>query len=480
MMDRFAGDSVVYGAATVLSRACLLVALLVLPFILTPRDYGALGMIVTVTALVAILAPLEISQAVARFYAPAKEVEKRALAGTAWAFLLLMTAMLLLVGQVMAGPLCRLVLGDLSFLPVFRIALLLMTFNALFLFLQAQCRWEFRTAEYVLISLVFAFLGLALSIGLGLLLQPPLFGVVLGQALGAGVAAALGAAGLKQSLRLRLDTGWLRDLLRFSLPLVPASLALFLSVHAGRIVLNAFSTLEDVGLYTLATQIAGIAALGIVGVQGALTPLVMASHQKPETPAQLARLFEGFFASAVVVCLLLGLFAPELVWIIGYPGYERAGPLVLLLAPGLLLTQMYVFAPGFAVAHRSATQMWVSVASAIIAVGANLALVSTLGLAGAALATLLAGIAFLALWFVFSQPLYPIPVRWGAIAAASAVGIVAGAIGSNIGFSGLAVALAVKAALCAAAAAFVVLSGMVPLRSTLAALRAVPLAQRRR
>src|SRR4030095_11876974 len=235
----------------------------------------------------------------------------------------------------------------------------------LFYFLQNQCRWEFRTAEFVLISLVFAFFTLALSLGLGMVFDPPLLGAVLGQVLGAAIAVGLGVFGLRQSFALRIDSAKLRQLLSFSLPLVPASLALFLSVYASRIILNALSSLEDVGLYTLAVQIGSIATLGIVGIQAALTPLVMAHHQKPQTPRQGAQLVESTVGFAVFACRALGLFAPEFIYYAGNRDYARAGPLVLLLAPAMFIAQLYVFAPGFAVAKRTIWQMWVSIASAL-------------------------------------------------------------------------------------------------------------------
>jgi O-antigen/teichoic acid export membrane protein len=473
MIRRFVSDSLVYGTTTLLSRAALLVALLVLPFILAPRDYGALSMIVTVAAFVAILVPLEIGQGLARHYAPAPPAEKKRWAGSALAFLLIALVLFLLSAQALAEPLCRLILGDAGYVGVFRIALVMMALNCLFFFLQNQCRWEFRTAEYMLISLVFALLTLALSIGLALLVEPPLVGVLAGQALGAAVAVALGGFGLRRSFELRIDAAKLRELLRFSLPLVPASAALLLSVHASRLILNGLSSLEEVGLYTLAAQIAGIASLGIVGVQAAATPLIMANHHKPETPAQLARLFEWLFGLGVVACLVLGLLAPELIFYAGNREYAAAGPLVLLIAPGLLLMQMYVFAPGFAVAKRTVWQMWVSIGSAVIAVVLNYALIRLWGMTGAAAATLLSGAVFLTLWTVFSQRFYPVPVRWGLIALATCAGMLFGAIGQNLPNMGLAAALIAKAALIAAAAAIVVMAGLVPLRGSLAVVKSL-------
>ena len=472
---RFAADSVAYGTATIISRATLVVALLVLPFLLTPRDYGALSMIVTVAALAAIVVPLEISQAIARYYAPAPPAQQKAYASTAWTFLLLMLLGFLILGQVLADPLCILILGDPVYVPAFRVALLLMALNCLFYFLQNQCRWEFRTAEFVLISLVFAFLTLALSLGLGMVIDPPLFGVVLGQVLGAAVAVGLGAFGLRKSFAFRIDAAKLRQLLAFSLPLVPASLALYLSVYASRLILNGLSSLEDVGLYTLAVQIGGIATLGIVGIQAALTPLVMAHHQKPQTPGQVARLFEVTIGLAVVGCLALGLFAPELIYYAGNPAYASAGPLVLLLAPAMFMAQLYVFAPGFAVAKRTVWQMWVSVASALVGILANFLLIPVWGITGAAVATLASSIVFLSLWFALSQRLYPIPVRWGPVAVASVAGALLGAAGNGLSYGSMFAALLTKGLILAVAVALVLMIGLVPFRKGLAAIRALAL-----
>lgn len=473
MMDQAVRQSAAYGTATVLSRATQVVALLVLPFILSPREYGALSMIVTITALVAVLVPLEIAQGVARFYAPAPKAHKKAISSSAWTFLLLMLAGFLVAGQLLAGPLCRLIFGDLVFVAAFRIALFLMAFTCLFYFLQNQCRWEFRTPEFVLISLVFSFLSLAFALGLGVAMESPLIGVVLGQALGAALAVALGAYGLRRSFALTIDGRRLGELLRFSLPLVPAGLALFLSVYAGRLILNGLTSLEDVGIYTLAAQIAGIASLGIVGVQGALAPLIMKHYRHPNTPGQLARLFEVFFGFAIVSSLALGLFAPDFIRYLGNPAYASAGPLVLLLAPGLLFAQMYIFAPGFAIAKRTVRQMWVSIVSALVAVAANFAFIRLWGIMGAAVATLLSGCLFLLLWFAFSQRLYRIPVRWARILLGAAIGVGLGFAGLQFGGKDLAAALAAKGGVVALAAALMVVIGLVPFRASLGALRSL-------
>ena len=66
MLRAFLTHSLIYGAATILTRGAALVLLLVLPFFLDPAEYGALALIMTVNAFALILVPLEVTQGLAR------------------------------------------------------------------------------------------------------------------------------------------------------------------------------------------------------------------------------------------------------------------------------------------------------------------------------------------------------------------------------------------------------------------------------
>ena len=92
--------------------------------------------------------------------------------------------------------------------------------------------------------------------------------------------------------------------------------------------LNALATLEDVGCSASPAALAGVVTLVLIGVQGALTPLVYAHHHEPQTPARLARLLEGFSGVALAACLALGLFGAELMALLATPEYAAAAPLL--------------------------------------------------------------------------------------------------------------------------------------------------------
>jgi O-antigen/teichoic acid export membrane protein len=461
MIRQLVGHTAAYTFANLLSRGTVLVWLIVLPGFMSAADYGALGLIMTTAALVN-LVPLEVSQGMARYFPGAPDGEKRGWAATAWTFTLLTLSVAGLIALAASPWLNRRLLGEGSHLPVFRIALLYFALNTSFLFVQNLFRWAFRPRDYTIVTAVFALVTLTLSVGLAAVLPNSLAGVLIGLVTGAAVGVALGLLRLRGILGLRIEPSKLQRMLRFSLPLVPASVALFLSTYASRFILNDLLTLTDVGLFTWASQLAGIPALMLLGVQGAVTPLVMKHHAEPGTPVVLARSFETILAGALWLCVAMGLLTPELIRLLGYSAYEGAAPLVAILGPALLLLQVYVFAPGFAVAERTEWQLFVSILGAAAAVVFNYLFVNAMGLMGAAIATLASSAIFIGSWFILSNRLYPVPVRWLRLALFAVAAALCDLIAPRLG-GGLVEAIGIKAFLLAILAACAAVLGFVHL-----------------
>jgi len=465
MIRTLVSHSLVYGLTHIAARASLLIALLVLATILPPADYGALAMLTLVGNLAGIIVPLQVAQGLARHHGAAPTAaDKDLYSGSAWRFTLAAQLLFLAAGEAFAAMATQWVLGEAGYVPVFRIALLVMVLNGLFFFLQSQFRWAFRPGDFVAISLIYSFLTLGLAVGLALLWPVPLEGAVIGQAAGAAAAVLWGAWRLRQHLWAGFDWPRLREMLLFAAPLVPAALSVALISYASRIILNDLGTLADVGVFALAGQIATVATLAIVGLQAAMTPLVTVHHAEPGTPQALGRVFEAFCGAALIVCLCLGLFATEAVPWLDVAAYARAGPLVLLLAPAVLLCEMYIFAPGFWVAKRTRLQAALSAGAALFAFAAGYILIGAFGLTGAAVAALISGAFFFACWWTVSARFYPVPVRWARLAAVLTAGAGAGAAAMLLTTPGTTVAIAAKLGALTFVATLVVASGLVPWR----------------
>lgn len=414
-------DSMIYGAATVVSRGLAILTVPVYTRILSPAEYGVLDLVATLGVLVMIVVPLEVGQGLARLWADERDAAgRRQLAGTAFWFSALAYLGFLLLSLVFSPSIAGMLRLSVHHQSALQLGLVVSSGTGLFFALQNQFRWELRSMEYAWTSLLYAVLLVGIGVFLGVVAGMGLVGVLTGQLLAALVCGVVSFVLLRPSLAFAIDPGRLRSLLAFSWPLVFSGVATFLSLYANRLILNALTSQDAVGLFAVGQRVASIGGLTIVGVQAALTPLIYSHYMESGTPATLSRIFSGFFAVALLSCLGLSLFAPELVRIFAPPAYGEAAGLVALLAPAVLLSQMYVFAPGIAIGKKTFWQFAVFLVSAGSCIGLSFLLIPHLGAEGAAWSALASSVVFFALWVAVSQHWYPLPFRWGGIFAAGA------------------------------------------------------------
>jgi O-antigen/teichoic acid export membrane protein len=156
----------------------------------------------------------------------------------------------------------------------------------------------------------------------------------------------------------------------------------------------------------------------MVGFQGALTPLVYTHHREPGIPHELARIFRHFAAFALLLSLGLSVFAREILMVITTPEYYAASVVIPLLVPAVLLSGMYIFAPGLGIAKKTGVIATINIGGAVLGVILNFALIPALGIQGAALATLLSSVTIFCTYMVYSQKVYFVPHSWNQLGVA--------------------------------------------------------------
>lgn len=460
-------DSLVYGLAAVLSKGLAIFLLPIYTRVMSPADYGVYDLLVTLVALANLVVALEVSQGLARYWAETAEGSARIrFASTALLFTVCMYVGVFWFTLAFAVPLTKLLMGDVIYVVAFRLGMAFIALSGLYYLVLNQFRWELRSREFAMISLGYAVLTLGFALLFCVVLDWGLEGVLLAQIAATLICLLVALWRLKASFKLAFDFLALRRMLVFSLPLVPSGIAIFTSLYFNRFALIQYATIEEVGIYGLATRIAGLITLLILGVQAALTPLVYQHANHPETPGQIARLFSWFAAIALLGCLGLGLLAGELVQVFATADYTRAAPLVIILAPAMLLSQMYVFAPGIGIRKKTLHQLGVTLLAAAISVLANWLLVPVFGMAGAAWATLFSSVVFLFGWFWVSQRLYPVPYAWRQIAPCLLAFLVCALVGKEIETlsQSLALELVLKAIVLLLLALMVIVFRLVPVK----------------
>jgi len=462
MLVPFLRDSAIYTFPAIISRGLSFFLIPVYTQVLAPSDFGALDMLLIFGNLVNLTVALEVSQGVAR-YAPAeKEARAKTLyASSALWFTVFCYALFLVLSMYYAPVLSVWIIGRAGFDAVVRIGMVYITINGIFYLVQNQFRWELRSAQYATVSLLVAVVTAAFAVSLTYFLHWGLKGFLYGLIAGPLVGCLYGLYHLRDLFRFCFSSGHLKDLLAFSAPLVPSGIAVFITIYIDRFMINHFMTLNDVGLYGVGMRIASIVGFCLVGFRGALTPLIYKHYKETNTPWQLERIFRYFLAFALTVFAGVSVFSPEIMAIMTTPTYYAAAPVIIYLVPGILLSNMYIFAPGIAIAKKNMLTLWINVGGALANTILNYLFIPVFGISGAAGATLLGYMGVFGAHMFFSQRLYPVPHDWRRIAVAAG-GITCLTIaGLHISWPSI-VGIPLKAAIVCLGGVYLVTLGIVP------------------
>lgn len=420
MLRSFVRDGVIYAIPSIVSRGLAIILIPLYTRVLTPADYGSFDLLIVFAALVNLTVALEVSQGVARYYSDEKDAERRVLyASSAFWFTIFCYTIFLGTAFVFSNEWSRLVMGREGMESSFQVGVIYIFINGVFYLIQNQFRWEFRSVHYAIVSLIVTVVTAVLAIILTYGVAWGLTGLLLGMAGGALAGNFYGLWYLRHSFRFRFQWTRLKEMLTFSAPLVASGVAVFVGQYIDRIMINQYLTLDDVGLFGIGFRVASIVGLVIVGFQGALTPLIYAHYRDPATPQHLARIFRTFVSFALLLFLAVSLFAKEILMVLTVPAYYDAASIVVFLVPAILLSNMYIFAPGTAIEKKTHLILWINVAGAVFNVLLNTLFIPLLGIHGAAMAKLVSyGLVFGAyMWY--SQKLYHVPHNWRLLAKAT-------------------------------------------------------------
>ncbi len=405
--------SFTYGAVTILSRVATVFLIPILTRILSPEEYGLLNIVITLAALANLVVGLEIAQAVTLYFNDRSRINRNLYPSTAFVFLIAVYFFLIIFVSLFGNIILSMYkdFGNVG-TSIFIYGTMLLSVNGIFFFMQNQLRLEFLTKQFAIFTISYVLLTSIGALGGAFLCKNRAEGVILGQVISAAIIDLVGLMIFWKIFSKGFDSKKLTEMLKFSLPLVPSGILLLGGQQIPKLILSKYGGLEDVGIFGLATQIAGFAGLAVLGVQTAITPSILVNHQAPETRIMLGNIFEKFSIIALIFCAFLSVFARELVTLFSASDYAEAASFVPYLAFALVLNSLYIFFPGKIINGKSTAQLVASGGSFLVAAVAGFFLVKIDGIRGAALSSLLSAMAFLSIWCYISQKLYKIPVNW--------------------------------------------------------------------
>jgi O-antigen/teichoic acid export membrane protein len=432
-VTNLAGKSLIYGLGSVLVRA---VGLLVLPLYtryLTPADYGLVALGSTLAALLSVLVPLGLYNAVSRlFFLAGTERDRRRLIGTIWLAMLAFGLVVTLALDLGGDSIFDWLFPELPFDPYVRIALwtaYLATFSFVPLnLLQAQERPRAYTAWTAATLL----LTVSLTVLFVVVFGWGAYGYLLGTLVANAIVAIPFIVMTLRHADFCLDRGRLKTALAFSLPLIPHGLAAWVLTLSDRTILQIYVSVADLGLYSLG-YVFGMVQIMISGAIGnAWFPFVFKrfAEQGAAAEQRVARLATYYVLTISTVAVVLCLFARGAIWLLTTEAFYPAHRVVPVIVLGYLCNGLYIL-PQNLLFLKSKTFL-ISVATVVagaVNVAMNFWLVPAFGIMAAAWATFAAFFVMFVLLHGITRRVYPFPYEYKRIAgilAATAAVIVLG------------------------------------------------------
>jgi O-antigen/teichoic acid export membrane protein len=416
MLKRLLKDSSIYGISGVLSKG---ISIFLVPFytrVLAPKDYGTLDIISIVGVIATVLLGMEIYQAIARYYFECNtDIDKEQYVSTAFFFCTISFSVLAVVTQIFAAPFSALLLGNDSHAVIVRIAGINIFFMGLYHFSLDILRYRLEPKKHALCSITYSLVTITTSIFLVLILRHGIIGVFYAQTVSNALSFLFALSLGRTSYVFLFSPSILRIMLRFSLPLVPSSLAVYVLNYIDRISIRSLLGLSELGIYGIGFRVSSIVPVAMLAINMAFTPLIYSTYKDKETPRHIAEFMRYFVFAALIVISCVSLFSKEILIVLTTPNYYAAYSVVPFLVTSAFVSNMYNFAPGLPIAKKTRHIAVIQVVSAGVSIVLNLSLIPVFGIVGAACANLAsAAFAFSANLF-FSQKNYHVPYNHGVL-----------------------------------------------------------------
>lgn len=405
-------DFAVYGTGEVLVRAFSFITLPIYTRIFSPEEYGAFSYVLSLVGLVGAFLILGGDSAYARFYYECKDLEERRHLTVTWVgFLAAFSAVVTFAVLVPAsGLVAAWSFGNSDRTPLILAAFLaipLSTVNSMF---AQVLRNEFRPTAFIALNLASIVLTVLLGVVL-VLLGMGVLGVFVGTFVASLIVLPIRTWTVRDLLRPRFSSGLLGRLLRYGLPLVPTSLAFWVFLTSDRLVLGKLSSLEQVGLYSVAVSLSGLLALANNAFASAWAPRGIQMYEEDAQTASVrfGRMMTYLLAGMGLLSIAVTAFAPELLRVLSheefYPAAQAVGPLAFAM---IAYASVQVTAAGISLKKQTkylALGAWLA---AIVNVILNLLLDGPFGMMGAAWATTIAYVLLTLSYLVIAQSLWPV------------------------------------------------------------------------
>lgn len=407
-------DFAFYGLLDFVRRSLSIILVPIYTRVLTQNSYGNLDLIFTVSSALAVLVDLQFVAGFSRLYLG----HRRNGGGRPFAGTVIITRSV--VGSSIAALFLALGFSgllELKFFPSFLGHSLAWTIVAagipvafVFDILLVQCQLLRAQRWFLAGALGNTVISTALCIVFTVIVKWGIVGIVLGQVLGTAAGAIILVVGLRREISFSYHGALLKEIARYSLPLVPGWWVGFSSAYVSRFFIFGARGAEDNAILAITTKIAGALGLFYIAYRTAWQPLAMSYIGDEKGEDFYVRSLRVFVAGGIFSVYFLTVLCRPLLVILAPASYSVAENYLPYFLVAAIIGELDVnFQLGNQISMKT---YWMSVASTL-ALGVNVAILIALtpriGIYAAGIGLLLSFVVKIAITYCSAQRNHWIP-----------------------------------------------------------------------
>jgi len=416
-MRALAAQTVIYGMGPVVGRFAGFFLVPIYLHYAGTKAYGTVDLMLAAVTIAAILLRLGISATMSRFTLGDAADDFAPVVHTIFTFVMVASTIGVVVGLLLRDQIAHVLQVDTDIVLAGLFGLWIsMNYDVM----GRVYRIQRRAAAWMRLTVLNVALTIVLTILLVVVFRQGALGLLVGNFTGTALVYLTVLVLRRDSIGVsRFDRPVLRDLLAYSLPLMPANLALWALNLADRIQVQRMASHQALGVYSVAARVA-VPALVLMGAfQTAWAPFAHdvrgqeGDDQAKRTYASVLSYWSVVMGWGLVVITLL---APPYILYAMPKEAHGAVPVVTMLAAGIVLYGGYlIVSVGVSISKRTRMTPIICTVAAVVNVGLNFWAIPHYGIRGAGATTVIGYAVLLLLGWLNAEHGYPVPYDWARV-----------------------------------------------------------------
>jgi len=411
-LKKLSADSVVYAIGNILTKGLGLLLLPVYTRVLSPADYGVLGITTMISLLITPILSWTFLAAVQKFYVEYedRESERKEFLGTLLIYQVVVSGLLIFGFSAIGKSLPASLFRQVPFEPYVVLALWIAYFRGLITTVPYGVFLMRRQALlYVSLSLAHFLLNVGLTIAMVLWLRLGVLGALQASLVASLIMTVVSYLCIIGEVCLAFSYTRLKAALVLCLPIIPHSLAQQLLSVSDRALLERWVDLSEVGLYSLGFQIGWAVQMINVALNSAWLPFFFRTAENERDRGLVPRFATYYVLTMAVVSLVIAFFGADVIRLVASPQYQGAAKVVVWASlAGFVLGLYQIWVDAVFYSKRTRLLPLATLAAAVVNVGLNICLIPQYGIMAAAVNNVVGYGVLAVLVFLLSLRVFPV------------------------------------------------------------------------